>query len=121
MSPVIPASGLWRSLFVFLLKTIRGAMAFSMSIISTCDVTECSYNRDNTCHTPAITVGDGGCPMCDTYAVMSQKGGSSEVSGGVGACRSFDCKYNTSLECAAGTVHIGKHEGHADCMTYVRR
>lgn len=81
-------------------------MALSMSKISGCDVTDCSYNMDKQCRTMAITVGDSSCAMCDTYTKMSQKGGSPDIIGGVGACKESDCKFNQSLECSAGSIHV---------------
>lgn len=103
-----------------MVKEVDG-MALSMSKISACEVTDCSYNIDKQCHTMAITVGDGGCAMCDTYTKMGQKGGSTDIIGGVGACREGDCKFNQSLECNAGSIRVGLHSGHADCITYSRR
>lgn len=96
-------------------------MAQSMSKISGCDVTDCSYNMNNQCHTMAITVGNSECAYCDTYTKMNRKGGSSEIIGGVGACRESDCSYNESLECNAGSIRVGMHSGHADCTTYKKR
>lgn len=69
----------------------------------------------------AITVGDAECPFCDTYTKMAQKGGAPDIIGGVGACRENDCKFNQSLECQAGSIRVGLHSGHADCMTYSKR
>jgi hypothetical protein len=96
-------------------------MAMSMSKITDCEVTECSYNKDKKCHTLAITVGDSKCPMCDTFTKAGKKAGDPEVVGGVGACRTDSCKYNKSLECSAGSIHIGLHSGHADCTTFMKR
>jgi hypothetical protein len=93
-------------------------MSMSMSKITDCEVTECSYNSDKKCHTIAITVGDSNCPMCDTFVKMGKKGGDPDTIGGVGACRAEACRYNASLECSAGSIHVGMHGGHADCMTF---
>lgn len=95
----------------------------NMSKISGCDVTECSYNINSQCHTLAITVGDAGgeCAMCDTYVDMPLKGGGMDITGGVGACKVDDCQYNESLECAANSIKVGKHQGHPDCMTFEPR
>ena len=66
----------------------------------------------------AITVGDSECAFCDTFTKASMKGGDPAVTGGVGACKASSCKYNKSLECAAGSIHVSVHSGHADCATY---
>lgn len=96
-------------------------MSISMSKISRCDVTDCSYNFNNKCHTLAITVGDSSCALCDTYLKQDSKGGDQEVLGGVGACKASDCKFNTAFECSALTIDVGPHSDHADCRTYKSR
>lgn len=96
-------------------------MAIRMPIISNCEVTECSYNKDKMCHTLAITVGDSTCAMCDTFTKMNTKGGDGDVTGGVGACRADSCTFNQSLECTAGSILVGLHSNHADCKTYTPR
>ncbi len=90
----------------------------SISKISICDVITCSYNREKKCNTPAVTIGNGHCPMCDTFVRMDKKAGDPDVIGGVGACRSDKCKYNKMLECSAGFIHVGSHNSHADCATF---
>lgn len=98
-------------------------MIKEMSKISACDVTDCSYNKHNSCHTVAITVGGPAdlCPMCDTYVHSSRSGGILDMQGGVGACKVDQCKFNDALECSAGTIRVGKHGGHPDCKTFVPR
>lgn len=98
-------------------------MEKEMVRITACDVTDCSYNKHNACHTLAITVGGPGdtCPNCDTYLHASQKGGIFDVQGGVGACKVEKCTFNASLECTASNITVGKHQGHPDCLTYQER
>lgn len=96
-------------------------MAISMPKISKCDVTDCSYNTDRKCHTLAITIGDSSCPMCDTFLQAEDKGGDIEVLGGVGACKSSECTFNSAFECSAGSISVGEHSDHADCLTYKPR
>ena len=93
----------------------------TISKISGCAATDCSFNMHRECHAMAITVGDGACAMCDTYTRSGPKGGSPEIIGGVGACREGDCKFNKSFECAAGSIFIGMHDDHAECKTYTKR
>lgn len=92
-------------------------MAINISKILSCAVVECSYNKNNECHTPAITVGDGKHASCDTYFRSESKGGIDTV-GGVGACKVEDCRYNRSFECTAAGINVGHHVDHADCTTY---
>ena len=56
-------------------------MEKQMVKINSCNVTQCSYNKHNSCHTMAITVGGPSdpCPCCDTYLESSQKGGIMDV------------------------------------------
>lgn len=95
-------------------------MAKEMAKIMSCDVTDCSYNKHNSCHTLAITVGGPAevCPTCDTYIHSSHSGGIMDMRGGVGACKVESCTFNDALECSAGNIKVGKHGGHPDCMTF---
>ena len=92
-----------------------------MPKISSCDATVCAYNKEKQCHACAITVGNGTCPMCDTAVKSEQKAGDQSSTGSVGACKTSQCEYNTSLECAASNIKMGMHGAHADCMTYAPR
>jgi hypothetical protein len=91
--------------------------------IVSCDVTDCSYNKHNACHTLAITVGGPSdpCPSCDTYMHSNQKGGILDMQGGIGACKVEKCSFNNALECSAPSVKVAAHQSHPDCMTYKPR
>ncbi|OGP14039.1 MAG: hypothetical protein A2054_07765 [Deltaproteobacteria bacterium GWA2_55_10] len=95
-------------------------MAITMPKILSCTVVECAYNKNNECHTPGITVGDGGHATCDTYYRAQEKGGGDLV-GGVGACRAYECSYNKSYECSAPGIKVAHHSEHADCKTFSPR
>ena len=92
-----------------------------MPKITSCNATICAFNKDMNCHACAITVGNGGCPQCDTAMPSNEKGGDASDTGSVGACKSTQCKYNSSLECAASTIKVGMHGSHPDCMTFSQR
>ena len=98
-------------------------MKKEMVKITSCNVTDCSYNKHNACHTLAITVGGPGdlCPNCDTYLHSSQKGGMIDIQGGIGACKVENCNYNQAFECSAPSVKVGAHESHPDCLTFQKR
>ncbi len=96
-------------------------MPRKMPVINECEMTECAYNQERGCHAMAITVGDEGCPMCDTYFRQPQKGGVADMKGGVGACHTYDCKFNDAFECSAPGVKVARHQGHADCSTFAPR
>ncbi len=97
-------------------------MAMKMPKITSCDVANCSYNRNKQCHAMAITVGGPEvCACCDTYLHASHKGGVPETTGGVGACKVETCSFNSSFECAAPGIKVGLHQGHADCATFKAR
>ncbi|MDD5457700.1 MAG: DUF1540 domain-containing protein [Candidatus Margulisbacteria bacterium] len=89
--------------------------------ITDCEVTECAYNKEKMCCTPAITIGDGDCPMCDTSFITKNKGGFDDVSGSVGACKVGSCAYNSAFECIAPGIHVQMHKKHAECGTYMAR
>ncbi|MBI4495555.1 MAG: DUF1540 domain-containing protein [Deltaproteobacteria bacterium] len=94
-------------------------MAKQMPKVLECEVQECSYNKNKVCHAMAITVGGLKHPMCDTFLKSAQKGGVPDMTGGVGACKEDDCKFNRSLECNAPGIHVGTHMDHGDCKTFV--
>lgn len=97
-------------------------MVKEMPKIKSCEETDCSYNKHNSCHAFAITVGgEESCPMCDTYLSSPKRGGIVDVRGGVGACKVSSCSHNDSFECGAATISIAKHKGHPDCMTFHKR
>ncbi len=87
-----------------------------MASIVSCSVTTCAYNRQNSCHTPGITVGDHA--ECNTYNHGSRQGGYLETRGAVGACLASDCRFNEQLECRAPGINVSGHTEHADCITF---
>ena len=93
----------------------------TMPKILACTVTECAFNADAACHALAITVGDGGCPLCDTAIRSSERAGYVEARAGVGACKVWECKYNYALECTAPGIAVEKHREHAECGTFTER
>jgi hypothetical protein len=96
-------------------------MSKLMPPVTECTVSDCAYNRDNLCHTLAITVGGPeDCPHCDTYS-LALKGGVPEQQGAVGACKVPSCLHNSALECSASSITVGWHENHPDCRTYSRK
>ena len=97
-------------------------MKKEMATISECVVTDCAYNKHNSCHALAITVGGPeDCPHCDTYVLSEHTGGIPDTRGGVGACKVSKCSHNESLECSAARVTIGWHSNHPDCKTFTPR
>jgi hypothetical protein len=97
-------------------------MTMKMPKIKSCEAMECAYNRSQQCHALAITVGGPDkCPSCDTYLNASKKGGVSDTTGGVGACKLDGCSHNTSFECSAPAVEIGLFRNHVDCATFKAR
>ncbi len=95
-------------------------MANEMPKVIDCQATQCVYNKDKRCHTPAITVGDDE-PCCDTFFNISNKGGFNDVNGCVGACKVSECLYNKSFECSAPGIHVVVIKNHADCGTFKPR
>lgn len=99
------------------------AMPKTMPRVVDCDMTDCAYNEKKLCHAMAINVGFGSpCATCHTFMKQTKKAGYTDTTGGVGACKVGDCKFNESLECTSpGGIHIGKHSAHADCKTFAAR
>ena len=97
-------------------------MTVKMPKIESCEAKECSYNQNMQCHTIAITVGGpDACPSCDTYLHAGKKGGISDVTGGVGACKLDGCSHNTAFECSAPAIKVGMFRNHVDCSTFKAR
>jgi hypothetical protein len=89
--------------------------------VQKCDVTDCAYNIDNACHTPAITIGDAAMPRCDTFCQSAMHGGDVGCMAGVGACKVERCAYNESLECQASGISVGYQSDEPMCMTFKAR
>ncbi len=96
-------------------------MPMTMPKITGCDASDCAYNIDKKCHALAITVGDSGCAMCDTFIKSGIQGGAPDMTGAVGACKASTCRFNKSLECTAGSIIVGLHSTHADCKTFAAK
>lgn len=95
-------------------------MENKMPKIIDCQAINCVYNINKKCHTPAITVGDDE-PCCDTFYTSRNKGGFTDVNGGVGACKVTECEYNDSFECSASGIHVAIKKDHADCVTFKQK
>lgn len=89
-----------------------------MPVVNTCTAANCSYNREETCHALAITVGDTAYAQCDTFTTVAARGGDPEAVGHVGACKRSDCRHNVELECQAPGISVGVQEDRVDCLTY---
>jgi hypothetical protein len=90
-----------------------------MTSISSCNMSACAYNAGSLCHTRAINVGYHA--ECSTYVHGSERGGIPEVTGGIGACMTANCKFNNKLECSAPGIEVSSHQGHADCLKFKDR
>lgn len=103
-------------------------MTIPIPIIKQCTVSECAYNLDNQCHTPAITIGEGAEPVCDTFLCdvcvkTVDKGGDHRTNASVGACKVEYCEHNRSLECGAQAIVVDARKKRPECETFepVRR
>lgn len=85
-----------------------------------CTVDQCFYNRSQMCHAPAINVGDGAHPACDTFIAQANHINRGE-NGLVGACHVAQCRYNADLTCHADGIVVDLHDMHADCDTFTPR
>ncbi|MGE5307813.1 MAG: DUF1540 domain-containing protein [Deltaproteobacteria bacterium] len=95
----------------------------TIPVIRQCTVSKCAYNVDNQCHTPAITVGEGTEPVCDTFLCdvcvkTADKGGPKASNAFVGACKVAYCEHNRSLECAAGSIKVDVQKNKPECDTF---
>lgn len=90
-----------------------------MPMIKSCEVSECTYNLNSTCHAKAITIGDGVTPGCDTFMKASGHVRNKQIKAGVGACKIAGCNFNSDFECSADTINVGHEGGKVICMTYM--
>lgn len=90
------------------------------SDVARCTVPECVYNRHAHCYARAITIGNGGHPQCDTFHTANDHVGKQPQTAGVGACKSYTCRYNDGFECGAERVYVGYAEDfhYIGCLTY---
>jgi hypothetical protein len=72
-------------------------MPTEMSRIIDCEAINCVYNKGKKCHTLAITVGDELEASCDTFFPAENKGGFTDINGGVGACKISNVSTMTPL------------------------
>ncbi len=88
-----------------------------MPEVSSCEATDCAYNRNTMCHARGITVGDMQQHLCDTMWMAMPRTMRKEGAG-VGACRSANCAFNEDLECQADGINITLSGGQAHCATF---
>jgi len=100
---------------------MKGKVIMKMSRVERCDITDCAYNMDNTCHTIAITIGDTAHPRCDTFCQSTMKGGDMSCFANVGACKVSACSFNSGLECQASEISVGYKEQEPDCLTFQQK
>ncbi|HPD47779.1 MAG TPA: DUF1540 domain-containing protein [Anaerohalosphaeraceae bacterium] len=92
-----------------------------VATVQKCDVTDCAYNINNSCCTPAITIGDEVMPRCDTFCRSQSRGGDAGCTASVGACKVSQCMYNESLECQASAISVGYQSDEPMCLTFSAR
>lgn len=89
-----------------------------MPDVTGCDATRCAYNSQSGCRAPAITIGDGAFPGCDTFLGGIENHVAAHRTAGVGACKVAGCKYNQELVCQADAVVIAAAGAPPACQTF---
>lgn len=92
-----------------------------MPEVKKCDVSNCGYNLNSSCHAKAITIGDYSNPGCDTFLDINGHIKHTMRIAGVGACKVSECKYNSDYECSAKNIAVGYREGNVNCLTFSKR
>lgn len=93
-------------------------LIIEMPIVKKCDVKDCGFNANSSCHAKAITIGDFDNPGCDTFMNSSHHAKESKRIAGVGACKVSGCKYNRDFECNADSIVVGFNSDKINCKTY---
>lgn len=96
-------------------------ITIDVPIVTECSITDCAYNLEDMCHAKAITIGNSGCPCCDTMISGSQHVNAKDIQAGVGACKSSNCSFNSDMECTADSIIVGMNQGNVSCMTFSMR
>lgn len=96
-------------------------ITIEMPAVRTCDVTNCTYNKQNRCSARAITIGDTKTPNCDTFVSDGNHTRTQMSAAGVGACKVRGCKYNDDYECMADSIDVTMKDGQTWCNTYTER
>jgi Domain of Unknown Function (DUF1540) len=96
-------------------------MSVEMSVVKRCDVGNCGYNKDQSCHAKAITIGDLANPGCDTFMDSERHIKEVKRMAGVGACKVSNCIHNEDFECAAESITVGLVGDLINCRTYHSR
>lgn len=95
-------------------------LKMKMPSVGECLIEKCAYNRNQTCHARAITIGDETHPCCDTFLQSQQHAHALQIAG-VGACKVSICKHNEDWECQANSIKVGQGECPAGCITFCKR
>lgn len=90
----------------------------ALPLVHSCEASACAYNGAHACHAAAITIGNSGSAMCETFIGSDVQGGSVSRSASVGACKEADCVHNTNLECVADEIEVDMSAGQPVCLTY---
>jgi hypothetical protein len=97
------------------------SVTVTLSDVSSCDATDCTYNTNGRCHAPAITIGsDAVLPACVTFLPDEQHFTPRPIAG-VGACKISACVYNRNRSCDAIAIDVALHGDSPGCMTFKPR
>lgn len=94
-------------------------ITIDIPMVSNCEITDCAYNINESCHAHAITIGDGLHPGCDTYFSNITHTTNTAITAGVGACKVATCRHNSDFECKAESINVGHDKSGIRCLTYV--
>jgi hypothetical protein len=100
-----------------MMKTI----SVEMPLVKKCDVSNCGYNQNDTCHAKAITIGDHSNPGCDTFLDSQTHIHEKKRIAGVGACKVSSCFHNVDFNCSAHMIDVGYAEDKINCLTFLSK
>ena len=93
------------------------SVTVTLTDVSTCDATNCTYNDNHRCHAPAITIGRDALPTCVTFMPDAQHFTPRPIAG-VGACKISACVYNRNRSCHAQAIDVALKESAPTCITF---
>ena len=91
----------------------------SATKVNTCTVSDCAYNKGQSCHAMGITIDNPTKATCATFTPATNGvGGMETVIASIGACKATSCVNNKGMMCSADSVKIGMSEGKVSCLSY---
>lgn len=93
-----------------------------LGIVIRCGVSDCTYNIDNYCRRPEISIDDKKSPLCGNYCRAAQKVSTDTALTIVSQCDVVQCRHhNKKIGCQSPVITVGYDLQVPKCLTYLAR